>query len=91
MNEKPVMRINMYGNQVWHLPSKGTYYLHREDGPAVIYSEKNSGRGKFPYAWLVHNESVSPKKVQAWMKENGFTERDFGTPGFGIAFKLGFL
>ena len=89
--EKPVSRVNTFGNTVWFVKSKGDYYFHREDGPAIIYGEKNNRGGMAPYSWVVHKEVISPKKVQAWMEENGFTEEDFGTEAFAVAFKLGFL
>lgn len=33
--EKPVSYINGDGDKFWYLPSKGKYYRHRLDGPAL--------------------------------------------------------
>ena len=38
--------INEDGDKTWYLPSKGKYYYHRLDGPAI---EIESGRTKYWY------------------------------------------
>ena len=59
MNEQPISRILSNGRvtrEIWYLPSKGTEFLHREDGPAYTAFTKNLEEDWYTKMWYVNNK-----------------------------------
>ena len=76
------------GGLIYYLISEGPGYWHRLDGPAYIYDEEEKTYMREAYGWWIYDNKIDNRKISAWMKEQGFTEDDFGTEAFALAVKL---
>jgi len=59
MTQQPEHKIYENGGQEWRVDG----YLHRTDGPAVIYADGTQ-------AWWVNGENIT-KQVEKWMEQQG--------------------
>ena len=86
MPKKPnesTMFTDAVGDLFWYLPSEGVGYWHRFDGPAII---RTNGR-RF---WWIYGRHLHCN-INEWMRNQGFTDEDFGTENFALAFKLSWV
>ena len=58
--------------EFWYLPSKGTGYWHRIDGPAVVYNKKamEDKNSVHKSAWWIHDRHIPNEEMDAWLAEN---------------------